>query len=300
MKRPLIIVLVIVLLIGGLIVTRVLPKKSPSGNDSMTNANAPIQSHRSYSLHLLSSTQSFQSGRSELIKFTITDETGKVLKEFALDHTKLMHFILVRKDLQDFQHVHPDFNKDTGEFTIPVTFPENGNYRLFADFTPASGQMGPDGSYLSVTSYHDVTIGAQTSNTSQAVVPDTQETKTVGSYQLTYKTSQPIQAGSPVTITIHVTKNGQAVTNMDEYLGAQAHGILLMKDSLDFAHLHSTGKADEANGAAMSHATMGISTSKGPDIIFTYTFPGSGIYKLFTQFQHEGKVITSDYIFNVK
>ena len=57
-------------------------------------------------------------------------------------HEKIMHFIVIRKDLANFQHVHPDFNSSTGEFTLSnLTLPSDGEYRLFADFTPTASQM---------------------------------------------------------------------------------------------------------------------------------------------------------------
>lgn len=40
-------------------------------------------------------------------------------------------------------------------------------------------------------------------------------------------------------------------------------------------------------------------TGSGPDIKFATTFPEPGVYKIFTQFQHEGEVQTVDYIVKV-
>ena len=45
---------------------------------------------------------------------------------------------------------------------------------------------------------------------------------------------------------------------------------------------------------AMSEDTN-MGEENGPQIKFATTFPSQGIYKVFTQFQYEGKVITSDY-----
>lgn len=259
-----------------------------------------MQSYRSYSFNLVSSKNNLRPNEQTQIRYSITDDTGTTVKDFALDHTKLMHFIIVRDDLQSFQHLHPGFNKNSGEFSVPVEFSSDGAYRLFADFTPANGQKDDEGNLLAVTSYQDINVGSLAVYQKQDVTPDTQTIKITGDYQMTYSIPKPIQSGIPTTITINVKKNGSPLTDMEEYLGAQAHGILLKKDSLDFAHLHTMGMGQMQhmmNGKTMS---MGETMSKGPDITFDHTFPSSGIYKLFTQFQHEEKVITADYVLQVE
>ncbi len=272
----------------------------------MGDKQSAAQSNRTYTytLQLTSSTSNLQPNQQTTITYKIVDDQGNILKDYALDHTKLMHFIVVRKDLQDFQHIHPDFNKNTGEFRIPVTFPEIGTYRLFADFTPANGQKDAQGDILSVTPYKDVNVGDITKYTPQAVTPDTQTIKTVGDFQITYTLPQPLQANKSATITAHVTKNGQPVTDMQEYLGALAHGILLKQDTLDFAHLHDMGQMGSGSMQGMSMQNMNTGNAKitntGPNITFTYSFPSSGVYKLFTQFEEQGNVITTDYTMQVQ
>jgi hypothetical protein len=67
------------------------------------------------------------------IKYRIKDDKRDIVTDFAIAHEKIMHFIVVRKDLTQFQHLHPDFNQETGEFSVAVTFPAAGPYRFFAD-----------------------------------------------------------------------------------------------------------------------------------------------------------------------
>ena len=93
------------------------------------------QSHRGYNLQLTSSTENINPDQPTKISYKVTNDKGEVLKDFTVAHEKIMHFILVRKDLQGFQHLHPDFNQSTGEFSVNVTFPTDGLYRIFPDFT---------------------------------------------------------------------------------------------------------------------------------------------------------------------
>ncbi len=298
MKKYIFIIgIILVIFFGGYLATKNTP--SMNHNDMMMGDQPAAQSHPTYSLKLTSQATNLQPNQQTTITYKIVDEKGNVLKDFALDHTKLMHFIVVRKDLQDFQHIHPDFNKDTGEFTIPVTFPETGTYRLFADFTPENGEKDAQGNILGVTPYQDVNVGNISQYTPQVVTPDTQSTKTVGNFQIMYSLPSQVKTGTPTTIGLSVSRSGQAVTDMQQYLGALANGILLKKDSLDFAHLHDGGTSE----GAMNMGEMNMGTAKmtktGPDISFTYSLPSSGIYKLFTQFQEGGNVITTDYTLQV-
>jgi hypothetical protein len=82
-----------------------------------TSTSGPIQSHRTYSMKPASSNNALKPGQLGTYAFSIIDEQGNTLKDFATVHEKQMHFIVVRKDLQQFQHIHPDFDASTGTFT---------------------------------------------------------------------------------------------------------------------------------------------------------------------------------------
>lgn len=76
--------------------------------------------------------------------------TEVVLKDFKRLHGKIMHMVLVKKDLSVFKHVHPYFDPVTGRFQIVLNLklndPDNfqtqnaavepGMYMLMADIEP--------------------------------------------------------------------------------------------------------------------------------------------------------------------
>ena len=141
-------------------VAGVKPTAMYCGSDGVLTATQTIQSHRSYCLQSLSSVNNFQPNVPMVYSFRIVDDQGNTVKDLDVVHTKIMHFIVVRKDLAEFQHIHPDFNTSTGVSTLPdLTFPSDGAYRLFADFTPTASQMGPDGMKLTATPFQDVNVG---------------------------------------------------------------------------------------------------------------------------------------------
>lgn len=292
MKKYFLPVLVILVLGGGFYLTTMTKKEADRLPE---HAQSPIQSHRSYQVELLSSAENVVPRKPTKIAFQIKDDQGSIVKDFKIEHEKLLHFITVRKDLQNFQHVHPLFDQMTGQFTIDMTFPEDGHYRLFADFTAESAQIGVDGMPLGVTVYRDITVGDMGEYSPQIISADSNTQEMFDNYTVDFKFPSEIKSQTETNYTLEVSKNGQPVTNLEHYLGALGHSILLKEGALDFIHAH----AGEASGAAMQHGAKSNSKN-GPEITFSTFVPELGNYKIFTQFQHEGKVITTDYTIQVK
>ncbi len=253
------------------------------GPESVSN-NTPIQSHRSYEVEAISSLSNIQPNQPTNFIYRIKDDQGSILKDFDVVHEKVMHFIVVRKDLQYFQHIHPSFNAAAGEFEIPVTFTADGEYRAFADFTPSTSQIGPDGEKLPVTVYADIKIG-NLSNYRRSPIGGTEKVKVYGGYQITLVPSpDAIVSKNNQNFTFEIRKEGELVTNLETYLGALGHTVVLREGDLQFIHAHATQKPTD------------LQTGK---VNFVITFPEAGNYKLFSQFQHESKIITSDFVVNV-
>lgn len=195
-----------------------------------------------------------------------------------------MHFIIVRKDLQYFQHIHPSFNVASGEFEIPVTFAADGEYRAFADFTPSMSQVGSDGEKLPVTVYEDIKVG-NLSNYKPLSVGSTERIKTYGDYQVTIMpNSSVIVSENNQSFAFEIRKGGQLVTNLETYLGALGHTVVLREGDLQFIHAHATQKVTDPQTGKVN---------------FAITFPETGNYKLFSQFQHQGSVLTTDFVISV-
>ena len=80
-----------------------------------------------------------RAGVAEDVAFRIADDRGATVQDFAVEHTKKLHLIAVRRDLSGFQHLHPAQAAD-GSWRTPLTLREPGAYRLFADVTPRGGR----------------------------------------------------------------------------------------------------------------------------------------------------------------
>lgn len=263
--------IILVVLLGGWYAARQRASTSPS-----------VQSHRSFTVVSDARSKNYQSQHPTPYTFSIVDDQGITVKDFATVHEKIMHVIIVRKDLAEFQHVHPDFNQTTGQFTLAhLIFPADGPYRIFADFTSMSAQRGADGQPLTVTIHEDVNVGTLATYQAQPL-PDTQLATTFQNYavQLT-PTPVPVRAGQSTTLTFAITQNGTPVTNLEKYLGALGHAVVLREGDLEFLHTHALDE-DVANQTGT--------------VDFAVTFPTAGTYKIFSQFQHGGQVITTDFV----
>lgn len=213
-------------------------------------------------------------------QFVILDDQGKPIKDFETVHEKQMHVMVVRKDTAYFQHIHPTFDKQMGTWTLDkLTIPTDGPYRLFADFTEG-------GAKSAVTIYEDFNVGDMAKYQKQPI-GDAKEDKTFGKYQVILQT-EPIvlQAGTEAKIVYlfgDTQNGGTSLSGLQPYLGAMGHAVIL-SENLDFIHAHA--KDDK------------VLASRGV-VEFMATLPKEGKYKIFGQFQHDGKVFTTDFVLPV-
>lgn len=270
-----------VLLLGAGGIGWYFTRKQPTPEPTFAPA---VQSHRSYTIRSDAS-RLFQPNTLSIYSFSVVDDQGTTLRDFATVHEKLTHVIIVRKDLAEFQHVHPTFDEQTGAFALSdLTFPSDGPYRIFADFTPAEGQKGPDGQPLGVTIYDDVLVGDQGKYAAQPLAGDAHR-KTVDGYDVQLATTPPsLAAQTLVVLSFTLSRGGTPVRTLEPYLGALGHTVVLREGDLEFLHTHAL---DEQ-----------VANQTGT-VDFAVTFPREGQYKVFSQFQHEGKILTTDFVVSV-
>jgi len=75
------------------------------------------------------------------LRFQILGPDGAPVIGYETEHDKQLHLILVRRDLDQFQHVHPVLDP-AGTWSVPVDLSAAGEYRVFADFTPTGHDGG--------------------------------------------------------------------------------------------------------------------------------------------------------------
>jgi hypothetical protein len=217
-------------------------------------------------------------GRTEPLAFRIVDERGDTVRDFDVEHTKRMHLILARRDLTGFQHLHPRQRAD-GAWTTNVRLDEAGSYRLFADFSheDEAQTLATD---LRVDGSADL----------RALPAPKRTAVSDGGYDVELDAGRA-RPGQEADLRFTVTKDGQPV-HTEPYLGAGGHLVVLREGDLAFLHVHPTeqGHGDGANNNAEDDDSVG----------FAATFPTEGRYRLFLQFQHEGRVQTVAFTQEVK
>jgi hypothetical protein len=217
-------------------------------------------------------------GRSEQLRFRIVDERGETVRDFDVEHTKRMHLILARRDLTGFQHLHPE-QRGGGTWSTSVRIDEAGSYRLFADFSHDStaSTLATD---LRVDGPADLRPLPAPEHTA---VSD-------GGYDVELEGGQATPA-KEAELRFTITRGGKPVSP-EPYLGAGGHLVALRDGDLAFLHVHPTeaGHDDEPSSGDEHDDSVG----------FAATFPTEGRYRLFLQFQHEGRVQTVAFTREVK
>jgi hypothetical protein len=197
-----------------------------------------------------------------------------------------MHFMVVRSDLAVFQHLHPSFDPRTGEFSLAeLSFPVAGEYRIIADFAPPANPAEPGGGSGGVTAYADVRVGDPAAFHPIPLSQGSRSTTVDGYDVRLVADSEPITARSMQTLTFEIRRDGGLLADLDSYLGALGHVVMLRERDLLYIHTHPAPEQ-----------TMAPQTGRLP---FHVSFPAPGRYKAFFQFQHAGTVRTAAFVFDV-
>ncbi|MDO9175574.1 MAG: hypothetical protein Q7V62_12280 [Actinomycetota bacterium] len=212
-------------------------------------------------VRLVVTTPELERGKQEQISFHIVDEAGKTVRDFEPTHTKRMHLIVVRRDLTGFQHLHPAMSAD-GTWSVRTSLPEAGSYRVFADFLRDDEP---------VTLASDLRVDG---GSDLRPLPAPADAATSDDGYRVHFSDRGAQPDRPSALRFTVTRDGRPV-EVEPYLGASGHLVALREGDLAFLHVHPEEHAS-APGA----------------IDFESTFPSIGTYRLFLQFQHEGRVQT--------
>ena len=206
-------------------------------------------------LRLVAERKRFAAGRPASLRFRILDAAGDTVREFDVEQARRMHVIVVRRDLRRYQHLHPVQGRD-GAWTTPLTLPDAGVYRAFADFR-RDGEQHTLGVDLFVPGRFD-----------PLELPPEASTARVDGYDVA------LREGPGDELRFAVSRDGRPVTDLQPYLGARGHLVMLREDDLAYLHVHPL--------------------DSGPDrIAFDTGASDAATYGLFLQFRHGGRVHTA-------
>lgn len=291
MRKKLIIGCCAVLLVaGGTIGYFVYKNRNKDPMAGMDHSKMSMDTSSStYSLNLISG-KTYMASKPQMLHFNIQDQSGTVMKDFDTVHEKKLHLIVVRKDRTNFQHVHPTFDQSSGVFMIePFTFPTDGDYRVFADFTPSSAGKDNMGMKIASTPYQDVQVGDVAKYNPEVLGADKTASSSNGfDTEISQLEGDSMNTGyyanTVTNLRVEVNKNGAPFTMLQPYLGALGHMVVL-GPNLEFIHAHPLTET---------------TTDQTGQIVFQVTFPKAGLYKIYVQTQASDQVNTTDYNLTVK
>ena len=234
-----------------------------------------------------------------LVKMTvhIEDQTGKPAEGLTVHHESILHAIIIGKDLNIFAHIHPeDIGPVTDEmlrkamFPLRFTFPKAGEYLVGLDFATAGGPHAK-------TAY--IKVAGQPRMGEPKI--DFSTEKDFGAYHVSLKISpNNIKAGGETTLRYLIRKDKKPVTDLSPYLGAPMHLAVVLADLKQFIHAHGTISGETHAPMDHKHVHTGPGEKFGPEIESVVVFPVGGVYKIFSQVNHQGKVILFDFMVNVQ
>ena len=197
----------------------------------------------------------------------ITEDTQEVVTDFEVHHEKSMHLLLVNHELTEYMHLHPEIDAN-GVWRTPVTFPADGFWRVVADFV-ADGKAVILGT--------DVVVGSAPMKMSNL----TTESRSAVSGPYTAEISGDTAHEGSRPLKVRFTRDGEAVSAVNPYLGANAH-LVAFSPSLAYTHVHpNDGFVD---------GTM------------TFTAPAldHSFYKLFLQVDFDGELRLFEFVIEGK
>jgi len=213
-------------------------------------------------------------GEDTELRIVTTDRDGNPVNRFKLSHEKMIHLIVVNHDLSFFNHIHPEY-EGNGTFKVGTAFPDGGKYKLIVDF------VTEDDAAVNLSEWIEVN---GTPAARHKLHPDSELVKEVDGREFELSlSSDHAQSDTVLTYTVRDAKTKKGINDLEQYLGAAGHVVVLSADAKQYLHVHPV---DEG--------------ATGPTAEFATVFPQKGIYKIWGQFQHKGEVLTVPFVVEVK
>jgi len=214
-------------------------------------------------------------------------DSQALIANYALDQTKLMHLIIVRADFREFTHVHPTLH--AGHFRILVALSSGQRYYAFADSTPAgigqqvvrftlkAGEPPPVQTTKVAASLPQVAAGPYVVRLTRTIVP----------------------VGKPVALAVTITRNGRLASDLQPYLGAAAHVVVVATSDLSYIHVHPMARGQKMVMGGMSGSSlpdMQPSHRVDPHLdLYLPALTHRGAYKMWLQFRGGGTLYAAPF-----
>lgn len=223
-----------------------------------------------------------KAGRSQRLKLRVKHPASDAtVQKFVEVHERIFHLFVISQDLRHFEHTHPTLATD-GSLEVDITLPRPGAYQLYTDFLPEGGTPQLLQRALLTSGF------AGDPESGRARLAADLRDKTDGNLTVALQISagEGLVAGRQEMFRMRLsdTNTKLPIRDLEPFLGAPAHALIVSEDLVDALH---------------SHPVEEFSRPTGPDIVFDAVFPRPGFYKLWVQFQRQGRVALVSFVLPV-
>ena len=261
-----------------------------AATETCVNAGRELLAQQQAGLELKVYGEALNAGQPLRLRFTIRQTNGAAVRFLEYVHERPLHLLAVSEDLAAFAHIHPTLVAGD-HYEITHTFARGGRWRLYADLTPPGGAQRVERLTL--------TLNGKTSVA--PLLADAALRKEQAGLALSLSPAQPLRAGADIELAFSIrdAKTGQPVSDLEPYLGAWAHFVIIDQRHASFIHAHPL-EAPQVEPTTPAHLHTAATLGPPPAVIRTLaSFPRPGLYKLWAQFQRAGAVITQPFVLQV-
>ena len=215
-------------------------------------------------------------GGASRVQLAVRDpDGGDVVTRFLDVHERPFHLFIIGRDLGYFAHVHPTLEAD-GTFDLHQDL-SPGAYLLVADFLPSGGTSQLVQRMVTTPGYSGPLFA------SPPTLPSLPNEHVASGLRIRMDAGSPgPRRAADIRFELSDASTGQAITDLEPYLGAPGHLLIADNELTTAIHGHPEGAA-----------------TTGPAVTFSPVLPHSGRYKVWVQFQRKGEVITAPFVIDV-
>lgn len=234
-----------------------------------------------------------------------TIERGRIVgpaEDLGVYHDRILHFNIVGEDLKTFAHIHtedvgpvtPEIKKSAA-FPLRHTFPAAGRYAILVNYVIGGRELSQQ-SFVEVGGAH-----AMEKNSDAVATLDAARVKDFDGYRVTLDVPEKIKAGEVAKLAYAVEKNGVPIVDLEPYLGAAMHIAVARGDLRRLIHTHGQpylpGSAyfQQLFQDYVKYHAHFVPDHFGPKMQARIAFPTPGVYKIFGELKHAGKVIVTSF-----
>lgn len=262
------------------------PKPTSTSHSMNMHATNNLQAVKKRYSVSFNTPSTIEPNKETILNFKIFDAaSGNPMTIFKTNFEKTSHLVLVDEAFTDFNHIHPNQNKN--EFTIAHTFKNSGTYHLYLDFMP----LGDEEQVFAFTTQVGKSTTEPVVSTNEQVVFKDENYSTQLNVAGKLSATDLSLGKTKLTFTVQPIDSNREKIMLSPYLGAFGHLVMINSETFEYIHIHPTKLLEPG------------STTSEPVIEFqsmpTNSTIRAGTYKLFFQFNHQDNIRVAEFTISI-